>query len=83
MVTDQYRLPKQDQDKTGPAAVYLSRQEREVLTELSQGLTREEIADHLSIPLNTIKGVIRSVYHKLGALNRADAIRIATSLGLL
>jgi LuxR family maltose regulon positive regulatory protein len=83
MVADQYRQPAQDRDKPGPAGVYLSRQEREVLAKLSQGLTREEIAAHLSIPLNTIKGVIRSLYRKLGALNRADAIRIATSLGLL
>jgi LuxR family maltose regulon positive regulatory protein len=54
-----------------------------VLTELSQGLTREEIAGHLSLSVNTVKSVIRSVYNKLGAVNRADAVRIATSLGLL
>jgi LuxR family maltose regulon positive regulatory protein len=83
MAAEQDRQIKQDRGTNSPAAVFLFRQEREVLTELSQGFSREEIADHLSLPLNTIKGVIRSVYHKLGALNRADAVRIATSLGLL
>jgi LuxR family maltose regulon positive regulatory protein len=51
-----------------------------VLTGLSQGLTREEIAGASGISLNTVKSVIRSVYNKLGALNRADAVRIAANL---
>jgi LuxR family maltose regulon positive regulatory protein len=68
---------------TAVLAAGLSRREREVLTGLSQGLTREEIAGLSSISVNTVKSVIRSVYNKLGAVNRADAIRIATSLGLL
>jgi LuxR family maltose regulon positive regulatory protein len=79
---EQYRQPKQ-----GPGAHFagtaLSRREREVLAGLSQGLTREEIAGFSSISVNTVKSVIRSIYNKLGAANRADAVRIATSLGLV
>jgi LuxR family maltose regulon positive regulatory protein len=63
--------------------VALSRREREVLASLSQGLTREEIARLSPLSVNTVKSVIRSIYNKLGALNRADAVRIATQLGLL
>jgi LuxR family maltose regulon positive regulatory protein len=55
----------------------------EVLTGLSQGLTREEIAGLSAISVNTVKSTIRSIYNKLGAVNRADAIRIATALGLV
>jgi LuxR family maltose regulon positive regulatory protein len=65
------------------AAAALSRREKEVLTGLSQGLTRDEIAGLSSLSVNTVKSVIRSIYNKLGAINRADAVRIATQLGLL
>jgi LuxR family maltose regulon positive regulatory protein len=66
-----------------PPGAVLSRREQEILIGLSQGLTREELAGLFSISVNTVKSVIRSVYNKLGAVNRADAIRIATSLGLV
>jgi LuxR family maltose regulon positive regulatory protein len=65
------------------AAVSLSPREREVLTGLSQGLTRDEIAGLSSLSVNTVKSIIRSIYNKLGAVNRADAVRIATQFDLL
>ncbi|MDR0568878.1 MAG: LuxR C-terminal-related transcriptional regulator [Spirochaetaceae bacterium] len=61
----------------------LSRRETAVLSGLSQGLTREEIADISALSVNTVKSVITSVYTKLNAVNRADAIRIATLAGIL
>jgi LuxR family maltose regulon positive regulatory protein len=73
-----YGSPEKRESSTG-----LSRRELGVLTGLSQGLTREELAEDNDISINTIKSVIKSVYNKLGAVNRADAIRIATSRGLL
>jgi LuxR family maltose regulon positive regulatory protein len=66
-----------------PHTQKLSNRETGVLNNLSQGLTREEIADVNSLSINTVKSVIKSVYNKLGAVNRADAVRIATSLGIL
>jgi LuxR family maltose regulon positive regulatory protein len=69
-------------DKRAPA-VFLSRQERSVLVGLSRGLTRQELAEDGSISINTIKGVIKSLYNKLGAVNSADAGRIAVGIGLL
>ncbi|MDR0561216.1 MAG: LuxR C-terminal-related transcriptional regulator [Spirochaetaceae bacterium] len=61
----------------------LSRRETAILTGLSQGLTREEIADISALSVNTVKSIIKSVYAKLNAVNRADAIRIATLAGIL
>jgi LuxR family maltose regulon positive regulatory protein len=61
----------------------LSGRELDVLKGLSQGLTRDEIAKASGISVNTVKSVIRNVYNKLGALNRADAVRIATALEIL
>jgi LuxR family maltose regulon positive regulatory protein len=83
LVTERYRQPEQGRKKNDGSGIVLSRREIEVLTGLSQGLTREEIAGLASISVNTVKSVIRSVYNKLGAVNRADAVRIATSLGLV
>jgi LuxR family maltose regulon positive regulatory protein len=65
------------------ASAGLSHREYDVLTGLFQGLTQEEIARFSSRSVNTVKSVIKRIYEKLGALNRADAIRIAINRGLL
>ncbi|MDR0584161.1 MAG: LuxR C-terminal-related transcriptional regulator [Treponema sp.] len=90
-VAAQYRTGDGKTVKTGTAAkaapyqtgVELSRREKQVLTALSQGMTRAEIAVQTSLSENTIKSITRSVYNKLGALNKADAVRIAASIGLV
>ncbi|MDR0878889.1 MAG: LuxR C-terminal-related transcriptional regulator, partial [Treponema sp.] len=61
----------------------LSRREKEIFACLSRGLTRPETAAALSLSVNTVKSNIRSVYNKLGAVNRADAIRVAADAGIL
>ncbi|MCL1897001.1 MAG: LuxR C-terminal-related transcriptional regulator, partial [Clostridiales bacterium] len=58
--------------------VVLSAREIEVLSDLSHGLSRSEIATGRGLSVNTVKMVINSVYAKLGAGNLADLIRIAT-----
>ncbi|MDR2630988.1 MAG: LuxR C-terminal-related transcriptional regulator [Spirochaetaceae bacterium] len=63
--------------------IFLSSRERKVLIGLSQGFTREEIAEDGALSLNTVKTTISTLYDKLGAVNRADAIRIATAQGIL
>jgi LuxR family maltose regulon positive regulatory protein len=57
--------------------------EMEILRSLSQGRTSEEIAGEMNISVSMVKSVIRSLYVKLGAANRADAIRVAAAKGLL
>jgi LuxR family maltose regulon positive regulatory protein len=83
LVTEQRQQAGQGQKQTDRAGTALSSREMGVLTGLSQGLTREEIAGLESLSVNTVKSAIRSIYNKLGAVNRADAVRIATSLGLV
>jgi LuxR family maltose regulon positive regulatory protein len=61
----------------------LSHREREVLNNLARGLTRVEIAAAASLSDNTVKGIIKSIYNKLGAVNRADAVRIAADMRLI
>jgi LuxR family maltose regulon positive regulatory protein len=71
----------QNEDKA--PMVFLRRRELSVLVGLSRGLTRQELAKEVNISINTVKSVIKSVYNKLGAVNSADAVRIATNMGLL
>jgi LuxR family maltose regulon positive regulatory protein len=63
--------------------VYLTRRETKILSFLSQGFTRSEIAKETGLSAGNIKNSIHDIYRKLRALNRADAIRIATKLGIL
>ena len=61
----------------------LSDREKEVLNNLSQGLTREEIAISLNISVNTVKSTLQNIYNKLGAVNSADAVRMAMEMKII
>jgi LuxR family maltose regulon positive regulatory protein len=58
--------------------ISITPRESDILKDLSQGLSRAEIASGRGLSINTIKMVINSLYSKLGAENVADVIRIAT-----
>jgi DNA-binding NarL/FixJ family response regulator len=58
--------------------IAISPREHDILTDLSHGLSRAEIAASRRLSINTVKMVINNVFMKLGAENLADAIRIAT-----
>jgi len=59
----------------------LSAREREILGYLIEGQTNKEIARRLDLQEITIKIHLRTVYRKIGAVNRAQAVRIALSNG--
>ncbi|MCL2374523.1 MAG: LuxR C-terminal-related transcriptional regulator, partial [Treponema sp.] len=61
----------------------LTVQEMAILAGISKGLTRKEIADDTFLSVSTVKNIIKTIYGKLGAINRADAVRIATGMSLL
>jgi LuxR family maltose regulon positive regulatory protein len=69
--------------RPGDTETILRRRELAVLSALSQGFTREAIARQEGISLNGVKEIIKNLYHKLGAVNRADAVRIAIDRGFL
>jgi DNA-binding NarL/FixJ family response regulator len=71
---------------TGPKVVpppfdRLSRREGEILAQLVEGRTNKEIALALNLQEITIKVHLRNVYRKIGAANRAQAVRIALQSG--
>ena len=61
----------------------LSQKERRVLQFLSGSLTESEIGSELFLSRNTVHTHVRSIYRKLGASSRAEALQRARQLGLL
>lgn len=80
-LASQYASDHRQQRSTGGTT--LSKREQEVLNYLAQGQTREEIGELMGISVNGVKKHINGIYNKLGAINRADAIRIANLNGYL
>jgi len=58
--------------------IVITPRERDVLTDLSHGLSRSEIAASRNLSINTVKMLVNNIYMKLGAENLSTAIRIAT-----
>ncbi len=52
----------------------ISAREAEVLEVARRGLTNAEIAEQLGVTVHTVKFHLASVYRKLGASNRTEAI---------
>ncbi len=75
----------------GPAAVDevdepaepLTAREREVLGLLGRGLSNKMIARDLRISEHTVKFHVSSVYAKLGAASRTEAVSLGARLGLI
>jgi LuxR family maltose regulon positive regulatory protein len=61
----------------------LSRRETEVLELLAQRLSRKEIAERLGLAPDTVKTYTRTLYRKLGANRRRDAVARALTAGLI
>ncbi len=74
---------------TGPSgassegAELLSEREREVLRHIAAGLTNREIAARLFLSVYTVKAHARSIYDKLDAHSRTQAVAKARELGVL
>jgi pimeloyl-ACP methyl ester carboxylesterase/DNA-binding CsgD family transcriptional regulator len=66
-----------------PAAVLLSRREREVLELVAVGLSDREIAERLVVSPHTVHRHVANIRYKLGRGSRAAAVAEAARLGLL
>ena len=70
-----------EQEEPGPER--LTGREIEVLQLIADGLPNKSIAARLGISDQTVKFHVSSIYGKLGAANRTDAVRRAVGRGLL
>jgi LuxR family maltose regulon positive regulatory protein len=75
------QLRASDHGSTAGILEPLSLRERDVARHLSQDKTMGQIASDLYISTNTVKSHVRSIYRKLSANNRQDAVRRGSELG--
>ena len=61
----------------------ITAREYDVLCQIAQGLSTKEIADKLFVSINTVKSHSASLFQKLNAKRRTQAVQQAKSLGLL
>lgn len=61
----------------------LSVREREILRQVANGYTSQEISERLEIALLTVNTHVRNIYRKLQVRSRAQAVRAALHHGLL
>ena len=66
-----------------PTAPSLTMRERMVLEHLARGLGNKQIAAQLGITERTVKFHVSSVFTKLGAANRTEAVTRAAQAGLI
>ena len=59
---------------SSPGMEQLSPREREVLDRLAKGEAYKQIADHLGMSIETLRGHIKSVYQKLHVHSRGEAV---------
>jgi LuxR family transcriptional regulator, maltose regulon positive regulatory protein len=74
------RLPEQP---TVLVVEPLTEREREVLRHVSGMLNTAEVASEMYISINTVKTHLKSIYRKLAATHRGEAVRRARQLGLI
>jgi LuxR family transcriptional regulator, maltose regulon positive regulatory protein len=75
--------PQERSPETSPLVDDLSEREVEVLRYLPTVLNASEIAGELHVSINTVKAHLRSIYRKLGASRRREAVVRARALRLL
>jgi LuxR family maltose regulon positive regulatory protein len=79
----QHAVPATAVDKPGSILEPLTVREREVLGYLPSHLSVPDIAARIYVSPNTVKSHLKSIYRKMGAASRGDAVTIAVSRGLL
>jgi LuxR family maltose regulon positive regulatory protein len=80
-------IPEQDRATALPIshrlAEALNKREREVLHLICEGCSNREIAENLTVSLNTVKTHVSRIFGKLGVTNRTQAAARARQMGLL
>jgi DNA-binding NarL/FixJ family response regulator len=75
------RLPRESPQS--PMLEPLTEREMQVLQWLGRGLANKQIAAALGISEHTVKFHVSAIYAKLGATNRAEAVRLGIQRGLV
>ena len=76
-----YELPQGKGSRRATAPCPLSGRELDVLRRLAEGKVYKQIAAELDLSASTVRSHLHNVYGKLGALDRAQAVLMATEQG--
>ncbi len=71
-----------DRDRAGRGS-RLTARELEILRIAAEGLTNRQIAEQLSLSVNTVRNHMQHVLNKLGAHSKLEAAAVAVRLGLV
>lgn len=71
------------QQSSGKATINLSNREAEILTLLSEGFVKKQIADRLGIGIHTVGDHVKQIYRKLNVPNAPAAVSKAYRNGIL
>jgi len=63
----------------GQPLAYLTEREREIVYEISEGISNKEAARRLNVSEGTIKLHLHHIYHKLSIKNRAELVAMAVT----
>ena len=74
---DDYGVETESGGRAPSPLTGLSPRDREILALVVEGLTNKEIGRRIGLQEVTIKAHLRSLYRRIGATNRAQAVRIA------
>lgn len=69
--------------RPGRASDQLTRRERQILVALSRGASYDDVAVVSRITINTVRTHVRSIYGKLGATTKTQAVITGLERGLL
>lgn len=69
--------------KEQPLVEPLTQRELEVLQQMAEGLTNQEIAERLIVAIGTVKSYTSQIYGKLGVRNRMEAVARAKEIALI
>lgn len=58
----------------------LTQREYEVLQQLDQGLTYQQVSDELNVSINTVKTYQKAIFSKMGVSSRLECLRMARKL---
>jgi DNA-binding NarL/FixJ family response regulator len=76
-------LPGPDQVSAHPPASVLSHREAEVLQLFADGCSTVEVGQRLYISAKTVKNHLASIYEKLDARDRTQAVLTAVRMGII
>lgn len=69
-VVESFRVRARNRDET----VHLTTREEEVLVLLSKGYSNKEIAEHISVSVDTVRSHLKHIYEKMHVRSRAEAV---------